>query len=156
MPESIPLSTSHTVSRNEMQALDRLEVDPADWRDACLWLQANTPVDALILGPRGTSTLRWHAAREVANNKDFPQDAASIVAWWQTLRRLHEKDARPDALERWWQTMAVHGYAGTMMLARSTPADYVMVQYVSGLARFTERPLYENRTFAVYRVERGE
>ncbi len=54
----------------------------ADWRDACLWVRDHAPADATFLIPRMGHSFKWYAWRaDVANYKDVPQDAASVVEW---------------------------------------------------------------------------
>jgi hypothetical protein len=53
-----------------------------DWRDACLWVRDKAPPDATFLIPRMGHSFKWYAWRaDVANYKDVPQDAASVVEW---------------------------------------------------------------------------
>ena len=62
-------------------AAARIENLPA-WQDACHWIDANTPPDALFFIPRSAHSFKWYASRaDVANRKDVPQDAASVVEW---------------------------------------------------------------------------
>jgi len=56
------------------------------WRDCCEWIRDNTPADARFLTPRWQQTFKWFAERsEVVTWKDIPQDARSVVAWWERL-----------------------------------------------------------------------
>jgi hypothetical protein len=58
--------------------LERFE----DWQDACAWIREHAPADARFLIPRMGHSFKWYAARaDVANYKDVPQDAESVVAW---------------------------------------------------------------------------
>ena len=60
-----------------------------DWRQLCAWAKAQTPTDSLFLTPLHSQTFRWYAHRaELANWKDIPQDAASIVQWATTIHRV--------------------------------------------------------------------
>jgi hypothetical protein len=53
-----------------------------DWQDACAWIREQAPPDALFLIPRTGYSFKWYAARaDVANYKDVPQDAESVIAW---------------------------------------------------------------------------
>jgi hypothetical protein len=58
--------------------LERVE----DWQDACAWIREHAPPDALFLIPRTGYSFKWYAERaDVANYKDVPQDAESVIAW---------------------------------------------------------------------------
>lgn len=57
-----------------------------DWRRACDWIAANTEPHAKFLTPRWQQTFKWYAQRsEVVSWKDVPQDARSLVEWWERL-----------------------------------------------------------------------
>jgi hypothetical protein len=77
--------------RNSPRPLaDKNIAELADWRATCQWIDENLPEDALFLTPRAAPTFRWYAGRaEVANWKDIPQDAQSIVAWRDRLEDIH-------------------------------------------------------------------
>lgn len=54
----------------------------ADWEDACTWISEQAPPDARFLIPRMGHSFKWYASRaDVANYKDVPQDAESVVQW---------------------------------------------------------------------------
>lgn len=61
----------------------------ADWRDACRWIAANTPIDAVFHTPDEAEAFKWFAQRgEYVNRKDCPQDAAGIVQWNDRLKQI--------------------------------------------------------------------
>ncbi len=61
-----------------------------DWREVCLWIAQNTPTDSRFLTPSMKSSFKWYAQRsEVATWKEIPQDARSIVAWWEKLKDIY-------------------------------------------------------------------
>lgn len=61
----------------------------ADWRDACRWVEANTPADTVFHTPFEAEAFKWFALRaEYVNLKDCPQDAAGIVEWNRRLRLI--------------------------------------------------------------------
>ena len=73
---------------NAPPALTHVE-DPVAWQEACEWVEAHAPADAKFLTPRWGHSFRWYAARaDVANQKDVPQDAASVVEWQARCREL--------------------------------------------------------------------
>ena len=64
----------------------------ADWLDACGWIKANTPPDALILTPTQESwAFKWYAQRaEYVCYKDCPQDGPGIIEWNKRLLYLSD------------------------------------------------------------------
>ncbi|MGQ9505016.1 MAG: DUF6798 domain-containing protein [Thermogutta sp.] len=76
------------VSAWEEDALIRDEYK--DWQEVCQWIAEHTPPDARFLTPSMKSTFKWYAQRsEVATWKEIPQDARSIVAWWEKLKDIY-------------------------------------------------------------------
>jgi hypothetical protein len=66
----------------------------ADWEEACGWIAANTPPDAVFLTPRGSATFQWRTGRaEVVSWKHVPQSLAGILEW---KRRIDDCFARPE------------------------------------------------------------
>jgi hypothetical protein len=60
-----------------------------DWQDACAWIRDNTAANARFLIPRAGHSFKWYASRaDVANYKDVPQDAASVVEWRRRCKEL--------------------------------------------------------------------
>lgn len=54
------------------------------WQDACKWAREHSSPKSLFLIPRRGYDFRWYAERPVFFTwKDVPQDAASLVIWWQ-------------------------------------------------------------------------
>jgi hypothetical protein len=64
-----------------------------DWQDACYWIRANTPTNALFLTPRFQQTFKWHAHRaEIVCWKDAPQDAVGLVEWQRRMLDVYPRD----------------------------------------------------------------
>jgi len=121
------------------------------WRDACEWIaqSGQIPPDARFLTPRLNQTFRWYAQRsEVATWKDIPQDAVSIVQWWQRLRILHGSD-RPPPEEPWFASLSEQGEDRLRLLGEYFDADYVLTEARPRLNLPVE---YENNAFIVYRL----
>ena len=60
-----------------------------EWRDACLWVaeSESIPEDARFLTPRMNASFKWYAHRpNVGVWKEMPQDAESIVDWYERVR----------------------------------------------------------------------
>jgi hypothetical protein len=124
-----------------------------DWRAVCHWVAGHTPPEALFLTPREQQTFKWYAGRaEVANFKDVPQDAASLLEWKRRLDRLYPRDAAHRRFD-----LAAFSDAELVALARQFKAGYVIVDATRcprriGLVRLYPAIREENRSFDVYRV----
>ena len=137
--------------RTEPRA-DRHRVpDYEAWRQACAWvaLSGQVPPEARFLAPRMSQTFKWYAGRaEVATWKDIPQDAPSVVRWWDTLRDVHGLGS--DALGcQWHDSLAELGTARLKQLGAKYEADYVLtVRW----PRLRLEVVYENRWYVIYRL----
>lgn len=127
-------------------------VNHSDWVDVCQWIADSEAIPArtTFLTPKLSITFKWHTARaEVANWKDIPQDARSIVEWRERLADVF--GPRNDVQDtRWHEPLATQGAASLRRLGAKYGADYVVTEAqprVDGLER-----LYANGTFAVYRL----
>ena len=61
-----------------------------DWIEVCNWARRPSPSDELFITPRHQQTFKWYADRaELANWKDVPQDASSLIKWHQTFQELY-------------------------------------------------------------------
>jgi len=150
------------------------KVDPlggyASWRAICESIAASheIPKDARFLTPIDASTFKWHARRaEVVTRKEIPQDAASIVQWWERLREIHGIER--DAPQRYWHgSLAELGAERLKQLGAKYQADYVLTEAPGlELPPTPARPekiaapklpleiLYQNEGYAVYRLPDG-
>lgn len=121
----------------------------ADWRDACAAAARLTPSDALFVTPRNLQTFKWRAGRgEVATWKDVPQTAAGLVEWRQRLDDLHVASAHVAATKIGTPERAAASEE-LAEAARRYGATYVL-RYRA--PRLTLPVVYENATFAIYRV----
>ncbi len=72
------------------------------WRLMCLWITENTKPGDVFLTPRDQQTFKWYTGRrEVVCWKDIPQDAASIVEWWQLREAIYTPQVVVDGLGAW-------------------------------------------------------
>jgi len=56
------------------------------WTDMCKWIADNTDQDAVFLVPGRDESFKWYAKRaNVSTWKEMPQDAASMVKWYETM-----------------------------------------------------------------------
>jgi hypothetical protein len=113
-----------------------------DWVDVCHATKERTPRGARCLTPRLAQTFHWHAERpEVANHKDIPQDAASIVEWATRIRAIQRTfgNGRPGAsyLDIDDVRRLAHKYEASFLIVETAPA--------LDLPR-----VYANRSYALY------
>ncbi len=126
--------------------------DYAAWRDVCDWIAQSPeiPADATFLTPRMNQTFKWYAGRsEVANWKEIPQDARSMVEWWDRLVQLHGTGSN-DRRFRWRASLAELPPQRLRQLGERYDAGYLVTESQPPL----DLPLlYRNRTYAVYRLD---
>jgi hypothetical protein len=138
----------------------------AAWRDACEWIarSGSIPKDARFLTPIDSQTFKWYTRRpEVVTRKDIPQDAQSIVQWWERLRDIH--GIGPDEpTRRWHATLAELGEARIGALGEKYHADYVLTEAPGVELPETEmqpkrivprlglKALYENDGYIIYQL----
>jgi hypothetical protein len=133
---------------------DRQMRDPAAWVDACEWIAAHTPPDALFLTPRRAHSFKWRTGRaEVATWKDVPQDARSMVEWFGRVRKAFYVQAGDQ-----WLPLASVGELGTRrvrVLAQEFGVDYVVTDRRFPLALPIVYPNAEHRNeeYVVYSIE---
>jgi len=121
------------------------------WRHVCRWISqpANTPLDARFLTPRMSRTFKWYAGRsEVVTWKDIPQDARSIVKWWDCLQEIHATGGH-EPYERWHDSLAELGAQRLERLGAKYKAGYVLTVTEP---RLELDVVYENRRYIVYRL----
>jgi hypothetical protein len=121
--------------------------DYVAWRHVCAWVESNTPADARFITPRTQQTFKWYCGRgEVATWKDLPQDAQHIVEWWRRLNELH----RDQEQGRWRSSLTELPAQQLRQLGRTYSAGYLVTD---AEPRLTLELLYQNDTYAVYRLE---
>jgi hypothetical protein len=122
-----------------------------DWRAVCDWIVEHTDPGDRILAPRSAATLKWYTGRpEVANWKDVPQDAASIVEWWRRMQELH---GTGDPAARWYASFSEQGAERLAAVMEAYRAEYVVVPLKEDLEPLPVEPLFQNTSYAVYRQE---
>jgi hypothetical protein len=126
-------------------------VNYADWIDVCEWIVEHTERDDIVLTPRSAATFKWYTGRpEVATWKDVPQDARSIVEWWDRMIALH---ATGEETPRWYSSFAEQGHERLHALMEKYDARYVIVPLRDDVEPLQIDPLFANDSFAVYRRE---
>lgn len=125
------------------------------WRAACRWIATSgrIPPEARFLTPRMNQTFKWYARRgEVVNRKEVPQDAASVVEWWDRLCTIHAT-GKPKPHLAWYDSLEQLGAARLRELGRRYGAAFAIAQ--RGRA---EKPpalpvVYRNRRYVIYRLD---
>ena len=104
-----------------------------DWRDICDWI-ANSPEiprRARFITPRLNATFKWYTGHaEVAANKDLPQDAVSIVEWWDRLNRLYGTGSE-DPWKRWQYSLRRRTADELRELGARYQAEFLLTASVS-------------------------
>lgn len=115
----------------------------ADWQQACQWIRAETPTDALILTPRESCAFKWLAERaEYVCYKDCPQDAAGILEWNRRLWWLHH----------WTLNSSMDGIydiEDLQKLRSETGCDFIVTRI---LGPFETRPVWKGSHWQVIAV----
>lgn len=125
--------------------------DPEAWWQICDWISYNTPPEAIFVTPRMASTFRWYTGRaEVANKKDVPQDAASLVAWWQRMEDLYAWPRQPDQPLQWRASLVSLGEERLVEMAHKYGAEFIVAASYPPLHLQKISP--PNDSYAVYRV----
>jgi hypothetical protein len=127
-------------------------VKSAAWREVCTWIaqSGEIPKDARFLTPRNGQSFKWYARRaEVANWKEIPQDAQSIVAWWDRLQHVYGTGSEEPGME-WYSSLAQMGADRLRKLGAQYSAEYVLTET---WLRLPLKVLYENEAYAVYRLD---
>jgi hypothetical protein len=97
----------------------------SDWKTACAWIAENTPHDAKFITPREQQTFKWYAGRaEIANWKDVPQDAASLLEWRNRIKALYPSTRQHHRLD-----LAAFSDLELRDLARQFQADYLVIDH---------------------------
>jgi hypothetical protein len=122
-----------------------------DWLAACRWIEESSAPDARFITPRMQQTFKWYAGRsEVCSYKDIPQDAASLVEWWECFRELYPRPVN-------WAGLAIHGEEGLRELGEKYDADYVVIDRTRSrrpllLPRVYPASPASSSTYEVYRL----
>jgi len=130
-----------------------------EWRKACDWIaeSGEIPPDARFITPRMTQTFKWYAGRaEVGNWKEIPQDAGTIVQWWQRMNDLHGTGMRDPLLR---SSLSRHSRTSLEQLGRKYNADYLITYARPRLPLPVVYPTNEedrNHAFVIYRLSDDE
>lgn len=80
----IPVSARYDViTAGRTESYDSQRDAFLDWQKVCQWIDRTFADDEIFITPRHQQTFKWFAQRaEVVNWKDVPQDADSLVQWY--------------------------------------------------------------------------
>lgn len=147
---------AHTAYRflNPTPPADNAIENYAAWVDVCDWITENTPLDAVFLTPRLSSTFKWRTGRpEVATRKDIPQDARSMVEWFHRLKDIYYYQV-PAGVEP-FNSVGELGTERALEVARRYRARYIVSDRDHPLALRQIYPTrdHPNDEYVVYAVE---
>ncbi|MEN6558132.1 MAG: DUF6798 domain-containing protein [Thermoguttaceae bacterium] len=148
---SRPVPRSHRVVEGSA-ASERRAADFADWREACRWVATSgcIPPDARFLVPRLSQTFGWYAHRPVvATLKDVPQDAKTLVEWWDRVREIYQTGFDAPEL-RWYPSLAAMGDDRLQRLGERYDATFVLTERTDPLLPLDV--VYGNRSYVIYRL----
>ena len=143
------------------RAIDRMAPQPprshrlADfesWHAACQWVanSGNIPPGARFLVPRLAQTFKWYTGHsDVATWKDVPQDAKSIVQWWDRIQDIYATGQEPPE-PRWYDPLAVRGAGPLRQLGAKYGADYLITEVSDPMPDLPV--VYSNRTYVIFRL----
>ena len=140
------------------------------WLDVCRWARENTPEESVFLVPRGYESWKWHALRpEIANWKEIPQDASSMVRWYALMEDLYTTGVKKGK-NRWNDPLiAVLLAKGEKRIARQAAQyriDYIVAEQppynIGSQPKVKERfdelvekhRVYQNQHFIVLKFDR--
>lgn len=122
------------------------------WQGTCRWIKQSTAPSDRFLTPRHQQTFKWYAERpEVVNWKDMPQDAKSLVVWFNTWNVIHPYENGISDLA---------GFSDERLreLGKTYGAKYVVIdrtrfQRPITLVRVYPTYVDQDSLFAVYRLD---
>jgi hypothetical protein len=121
-----------------------------DWIDVCAWIDEHTKPTDIVITPRLAATFKWHTGRpEVVNWKDVPQNAESMVEWWQRINAFHAT-GQPEPFPRWRRSIAELGPTRLRELMQQYGASYAIAILRPDTDPLPVEPLYANASYAVY------
>jgi uncharacterized protein DUF6798 len=148
LPFNVPLREAPPTRRGDKN------VEYEDWVDVCKTAMKYSDPGDVFITPRMSATFRWYAERpQVAIWKDMPQDAGSIVEWWQRMSDLHAIKS-DEPITRWYESVTELEGMRLYEAASKYGAKYVIVELDKDLPQLRATPIYQNQSYAVYVVDR--
>ena len=109
---AVPMLLDHTQSRLyptiPRTVLRNSPGDYRSWREMCNWIAENTEEDAVFLVPRRDESFKWYAKRaNVSTWKEMPQDAASMVKWYETMNDCYSPSLSDEEKIKFYERPAL-------------------------------------------------
>ena len=115
-----------------------------DWLALCDRVRSESAHGSLFLTPPHNQTFKWYAERgEVVTWKEMPQDARSVVAWWERFHDVCRRDRKQTV------PLAYLDAARIRELGEKYGADYAVAD---AEPRVDLPEWYRNASFVVYRL----
>jgi hypothetical protein len=158
LPHYADLRTHSGRCRTEMEGPTGKKVG-VEWQDMCHWIKENTEPTAKFWIPRDGQTFKWYAQRaDIGTWKNVPQDAESVVKWYQSLEELYKyKDAEGKvAVDRLLTTLLNSKTEDEIAaLQRKYGFTYILCAQSYEMPKHTTLEIvYENDVYCRYRVVR--
>jgi hypothetical protein len=119
-----------------------------EWQWLGKWVSEHSQPGDLFLTPRNQQTFKWDAGRpEVVNGKDFPQDAAAIVAWRKRMDDIFPYTVR-------FADLAAHGEPRLLELSRKYGFRYIIIDRGISTRRLKFPRVYPEASPAIYEIYR--
>jgi hypothetical protein len=128
--------------------VDRVAYQP--WCEACAWIveSGQIPPNARFLTPILAQTFKWYTGRtEVANWKDVPQDARSLLAWRDRVQDICPGLLIDPAADD--SSLADEAEEHLRQVAAKYQVDYILT---SGWPPLSLDVVYENDAYVIYRM----
>ena len=153
LPACVMLATSAERWSTLTSVDSRQTREALGWRNVCVWARQHTEPDDLFLIPRHSSTFRWYAERPVFFTwKDVPQDAASVVEWWQRYQEVYFGAVDEFGEVGPYSSLQELGADRLQELAAKHNIDYILT------SEYPPLPLtvaYENPWYKIYDVRKS-
>jgi hypothetical protein len=123
-----------------------------DWCAACRWVadSGEIPADARFFVPQDADTFMWYTGRrEVVSWKDVPQDAKTLLKWWDRIQDVYATNLPGN--QRWHEVLAEVGVERLRELGAKYDAGYAIAERTEPLLKMPV--VYQNQTYVIYRIE---
>ena len=136
--------------KNPYPPADSKLADANSFRDACRWIQDNTPLDALFLVPRHAQSFKWYAERpDLITWKDVPQSGEALLTWHERMSDVHKYDNKGGEYVT-YHTLGSQGTKRICSLAAKYEFDYVLAEEYPPL----QLPIaYSNDHYTIYETQ---
>ena len=136
------------------------------WLAMCEWIAENTEEDAIFLVPQRDESFKWYAKRaNVSTRKEMPQDAASLVKWYETMNDCYSLnlDHVPDDLRERYssrqerllleQILQTKSQDELIALQEKYRFTYILSEKSSQSPLLKLEPVFETEFYILYRAD---